>query len=114
MPDFMLLIVYDPSLPSDGSPSKQPEHAKLEQEMRARGDYRSGGGLAPVETYHRRVRQQSGGPVTLDGPFVETKEALGGYFVVNCSEAEALAYAARIPVDSRSWVEIRRLGIYRS
>ena len=114
MPDFMLLIVYDPSAPSDGSPSKQPEHAKLEQEMRARGDYRSGGGLAPVATYVRRVRQQAGGPVTLDGPFAETKEAVGGYFVVNCSEAEALAYAARIPVDSRSWVEVRRLGIYRS
>ena len=113
VPDFMLLIVYDPSAPADGSPSKQPEHAALEQEMRARGDYRGGGGLAPVEAYVRRVRQQAGRSVVLDGPFAETKEALGGYFIVNCSEAEALAYAARVPVDSRSWFEVRRLGIHR-
>ena len=113
MPDYMLLIVYDPSGPSDGSASKQPEHAMLEQEMRARGDYRSGGGLAPVESCVRRVRQQAGRSVVLDGPFAETKEALGGYFVVSCSEDEALAYAAKIPVNNRSWVEVRRLGIHR-
>ena len=81
--------------------------------MRARGDYLSGGGLAPLSTYGRRVRQGSGRPLVLDGPFAETKEALGGYFVVNCSEAEALDYASRIPVDNRSWVEVRLCGIYR-
>ena len=109
MATYMLAIVYDPSVPSDGSPSKQPEHAALEQEMRARGIYRSGGGLAPVEYFVKRVREG----VASDGPFAETKEALGGYYAVECSEAEAMEWAKRIPVDNRSWVEVRLLGVYR-
>lgn len=113
MPTYMLLIAYDPSIPADGSPSRQPEHAQLEQEIRARGDYLSGAGLAPVDRYARRIRQQAGRPLVIDGPFIESKEALGGYYVVNCSETEALEYAARIPVDNRSYVEIRLVGIYR-
>ncbi len=114
MPTYMLLIMYDPSIPDDGSPSRQPEHAQIEQQMRAHGDYLSGGGLAPLSAYARRVRRQGGAqPLVLDGPFAETKEALGGYYVVNCSEAEALAYATGIPVDSRSWVEVRLCGIFR-
>jgi hypothetical protein len=56
----MLAIVYDPTLPSDGGPSRQPEHAALEQEMRAKGQYVSGGGLAPVEMWVKNVRQAGG------------------------------------------------------
>ena len=105
---FMLLINYDPTVPSDGSPSKQPEHAKLSAEMRERGHHRSGAGLWPVEAYVRRFRPGKG---VTDGPFAETREVLGGYYVVDCSEEEALEYAARIPVDSRAWIEIRKMGI---
>jgi len=114
MPTYMLLINYDPTQPSDGSPSKQPEHAKLMEEMRSHGHHRSGGGLAPASMYARRVVQQTDGqPLLIDGPFAETKEVVGGYYVVDCSEDEAIDYARRIPVDSRSWIEIRRLGVYQ-
>jgi hypothetical protein len=112
MPLFMLLINYDPTVPSDGSPSRQPQHAALTEEMRLHGHYRNGGGLAPVERYVKRLTRAGGKPVFLDGPFAETREALGGYFLVECSEEEALAYAERLSVNNRSWVEVRRVGIY--
>ncbi|MCA9280396.1 MAG: hypothetical protein KDA34_15005, partial [Phycisphaerales bacterium] len=43
----------------------------------------------------------------------ETREALGGYFIVECSEDEAIEWAKRIPVDEDSFVEVRRVFIYR-
>jgi hypothetical protein len=109
----MLVICYDPSAPRDEGPSRQPEHAALTQEMRANGHHVSGGGLAPLALYGKRVRRKDGKPVVIDGPFAETKEAIGGYFLVDCEEDEALAYAGRIPVDARSWVEVRRMFVYK-
>jgi hypothetical protein len=59
------------------------------------------------------VRVRNGNVV--DGPFAETKEVLGGYYVVECKDAaDAATQAARIPVDSRSWVEIRQLPLYHA
>ena len=45
--------------------------------------------------------------------FAETKEALGGYYIVDCDEAEAVKIAGRIPADSRSWVQVRPIGLFR-
>ena len=106
---YMLNILYDPKLPPDGVPSRQKLHQALTEHIRAAGHYLGGAGLAPVDRYVKRVRQQDGEAVVTDGPFAETREALGGYFMVDCSEAEALAYAARIPVDPRSWIEVRMM-----
>jgi hypothetical protein len=110
----MLTILYDPAIPTT-SPSLQPEHAKLTGEMRANGHYHSGGGLYPASMYDKRVRvDESGTPVIVDGPFAESKEVLGGYYVIECSEEEALAYAKRIPVDrGNAHVQVRRMGIYQ-
>jgi hypothetical protein len=55
---------------------------------------------------------RDGKALTLDGPFTETKEVLGGYYIVDCSEAEALEIAAKIPVEKRSWVEVRRMALF--
>lgn len=110
---YMLAIVYDPSAPSDNDPGRQAEHAKLEAEMREKGQYRSGGGLAPVDMFAKNVRQQAGQAMVTDGPFAETRDVLGGYYVVDCSEDEAVEWAKRIPVDSRSHVQVRLLGAYR-
>jgi hypothetical protein len=111
---FMASIIYDPTaptLPSD-PPTLQPEHAVLERELRERGIYRGGGGLYPVE-HGKRIRTKGGRKVVTDGPFAETKEALGGFYVLECgSMDEAVELASRIPVDSRSWVEVRPLGLY--
>jgi hypothetical protein len=109
---YMLLICYDPTVPvGPDEPNRQPDHAKLEAELREEGRYVSGGALWPVESA-KNVRVRDGAAVVTDGPFAETKEAIGGYFTVDCDEAEALAIAARIPVDARSWIQVRPVALF--
>lgn len=48
---------------------------------------------------------------TTDGPFADTKEHLGGFYLVECDEAEALAYAAAIPAAVSGSVEVRSVGV---
>ena len=109
---YMLLIYYDPTVPPDpATQNLQPEHAKLEQEMRDSGVYVSGAGLWPVEP-GKTVRHKNGETLVTDGPFAETKEALGGYFLVECEEDQAIEYAKRIRVEERSWVQVRPIALY--
>ena len=110
---YMLMIVYDPTVPPDPARrNAQPEHAALERQMRDDGTYAGGAALFPVEAA-TMVRHQDGDIVVTDGPFAETKEAVGGFFIVDCdTKEEALAYAARIPGDNRSWVDARPVALW--
>ena len=107
---YMLMINYDPSLPFEGN--LQPKHHKLELELREQRKFVSGAGLMPVEaTGHVTVR--NGQFLKTDGPFTETKELLGGYYIVDvATEDEAAAIAARIPIEKRSWVEVRPIALF--
>jgi hypothetical protein len=107
---YMLLINYDPSIPFEG-PILQPEHAKQEARLREQGKYVSGAGLMPVEA-GGSFRVRAGQAAPIDGPFTETKEVAGGYYIVDCSEEEALEIAAQIPVERRSWVEVRAIALF--
>ena len=113
---YMLLICYDPTLaraPSEPA-TLQPQHAAVEQEMRAEGIFVSGAGLMPPQIAPP-VRVRDGAPTTLDGPFAETKELVGGYYVVECKDAaDARKQAARIPVDSVSWIEVRQIALFHA
>jgi hypothetical protein len=87
-------------------------HQALEDEMRAAGTYRGGGGLAltPSAT---TVRFRNGRPVVMDGPFAETKEHFGGFYVVQCETVEeAVAYAQRIPGIENRAIEVRAITHY--
>ena len=54
------------------------------------------------------IRVRDGETLTTDGPFAETKEQLGGYYLVDCASLdEALEFAARIPAAERGAVEVR-------
>jgi hypothetical protein len=54
------------------------------------------------------IRVRDGETLTTDGPFAETKEQLGGYYLIDCrSLDEALEFAARIPAAERGAVEVR-------
>ena len=109
---YMLLICYDPTLPIDpAEPNRQPEHAKLEAELRKEGTYVSGGALWPA-LRSKVVPGDGRGPMACDGPFAETKEVLGGYFMVECDEDEALRIAARIPIGRRGWIRVQALGLF--
>jgi hypothetical protein len=56
------------------------------------------------------LRYEDGRPVVTDGPYAETKELIGGLFLIECNDLdEAIDMAARVPIASRGSVEIRPL-----
>ena len=108
MPQYMLMICYDPTAPPDPDmpPSRKSEHEALSAQLQEEGSLRGGGGLMPPEVVPP-IRLRAG--KILDGPFTESKELLGGYYVVECRGVEeAKLIAARIPVNRGDWIEIRQ------
>jgi hypothetical protein len=58
-----------------------------------------------------RVEQRDGKRTLVDGPFSESKEMIGGYFLVNCpTKAEAIELAAECPASAWATVEVREIG----
>jgi hypothetical protein len=75
------------------------------------GALRGGASLQPVATA-TCVRVRSGKTATTDGPFAETKEQLGGYYVIEVPNLDAaLAWAAKCPGAAHGTVEVRPLGV---
>jgi hypothetical protein len=94
-----------------------PQRTKLTQDFIAynqdvvkSGNYRAGGQLQPTSTA-TTLRPQGGKVITSDGPYAETKEQLGGYYLMECKDLdEALALARRIPaIEMGASVEVRPL-----
>jgi hypothetical protein len=111
---YMFLICYDPVVPPgpNDPPTLQPQHAALSDDLRKEGRYVSGGALFPYEMAPV-VRMQGNKQLSIDGAFAETKEVLGGYYVVECRDAaDAESVASRIPVASNAWVQIRQFVLY--
>jgi hypothetical protein len=111
---YMFLICHNPAVPlgPDDPPTLQPEHAKLGEELRREGRYVSGGAPFPYDP-DTVVRVQGGKRYGTDGAFAETKEVVGGYYIVECKDADdAEDVAMRIPVASNAWVQIRRLLLH--
>jgi hypothetical protein len=75
------------------------------------GVMRGGYELKPISTA-TTLRFDNGKATTLDGPFAETKEQLGGYYVIEVDNLEqALEWAAKMPGMSSGAVEVRPLGM---
>lgn len=86
------------------------EYRAFGEEARRRNAMIAGDPLQSVETA-TTIRQQDGRAVTLDGPFAETKEQLGGYYILECKDkAEALELAAMIPSAKHGSIEVRPMG----
>lgn len=103
---YMLLIYGEEANqdPSDGDLKPWMDYSAALQEA---GCFVAGAGLLPTETA-TTVRVRAGETLTLDGPFAETKEQLGGYYLVDCKDLdEALSWAARIPNVHKGSVEVR-------
>jgi len=68
--------------------------------------------LQPVSTA-TSVRVRKGKTETMDGPFAETKEQLGGFYILDCKDLdEAIAYAAKIPDARTGTVEVRPVMVF--
>lgn len=75
--------------------------------IRASGHYLGGEALQPVSTA-TTVRVRDGKALSTDGPFAETKEQLGGYFLIEATNLdEAIGIAARIPDSKTGSIEVR-------
>ena len=77
------------------------------RELMASGEWVFAGGLLPPDTA-TVVRAQGGKVVTTDGPFAETKEQLGGFWIINAADLDAaLAWAAKATAACQEPVEVR-------
>lgn len=113
---YMLLIYSDPSKePTYGTPAFQEMMAGFfaaNERMSADGVLRSGDALKGIETA-TSLRIKSGKIETMDGPFAETREHLGGYYVIDASDLDAaLKYAALLPSAHFGTIEVRPLMDY--
>jgi hypothetical protein len=89
-------------------------HEELEQALRRAGKYKGCGGLAPT-TAATVLRISDGKAVITDGPYAETKEQFGGYYLVDAKDLdEALSFAARIPGFGNRAIEVRPVMDFRS
>lgn len=88
--------------------SRIAEHAAIDAELAARGIFRGGAALRQT-AMSTTVRSAGGRVLTTDGPFAETKEQLGGLYIIDCDNLdEAIAIAARMPAAKYGGsVEIR-------
>ena len=104
----MLLIYLDEQALSESEREQcYRESTGLAHQLAAAGQYVAASPLQPTATA-RSVRVRGGKSVVTDGPFAETKEQLGGYFLIDASDwDEAIAIAARIPMARSGTVEVR-------
>jgi len=105
---YMLLIYLDEQALSESEREQcYRESTQLAHELSAAGQYLAAAPLEPTAAA-TSVRVRKGKRVVTDGPFAETKEQLGGYFLIDASDLdEAIAIAARIPMASRGTIEVR-------
>ena len=83
------------------------DYGKFDQELQEAGVCQGSDRLRPVATA-TTVRVRSGDVITSDGPFAETKEQLGGYFLIDVKDLdEAIHWAAKIPSARYGCVEVR-------
>jgi hypothetical protein len=105
---YMLLIYADENAWTDDERQRcYVESTELTHELHANGKYISASPLLPVAAA-TSVRVREGKRVVTDGPFAETREQLGGYFMVDAKDLdEALAIAAKVPGARKGTVEVR-------
>lgn len=86
------------------------EYAAFTEAVRREGHFVSANRLLPAATA-RTVRMRDGQAKVTDGPFAETRELIGGYYLIEAQDMDAaLAVAARIPGAQRGCVEVRPLA----
>ena len=103
MPQYMLLIYT----PAEGGPppeeleAQMPKWFEYTQALQDAGAFVSGDALQPVDSA-TTVRVRGGQTLTTDGPFAETKEILGGYYIIDVPDLDtATEWAAKLPNVSR-------------
>ena len=98
----------------DAATSKKmlEEYGAFTQGIIQSGNFKAGDRLQPTSTA-TTVRVRDGKMLTTDGPFAETREQLGGYYLVDAKDLDtALGIAARIPGAKTGSIEVRPVMVY--
>lgn len=105
---YMLLIYTEENSWADGERERcYAESTQLTHELNAKRQYLAASPLQPVATA-TSVRVREGKRLVTDGPFAETREQLGGYFMIEAKDLdEAINIAGRIPGARKGTVEVR-------
>ena len=112
-----LCLIYDEesawaAMPKSENDSMMSEYFGFTNAIKASGHYVAGEALQPVHTA-TTVRVRNGKATTTDGPFAETKEQLGGYYLIEATDLnEAIQVASRIPSAKIGGIEIRPIVVY--
>jgi hypothetical protein len=113
---YLLLIYEDEKISAGMSPEEGGKfyqaYIDFTASVKQGGQFVAGDALQGVSTA-TCVRVRDGKAVTTDGPFAETREQLGGYYLVEAKNLdEALAIAARIPSAKHGTIEVRPIAVY--
>jgi hypothetical protein len=108
---YMLLIYHEEQSWNSHTESEHQgiyrEYRELIQRLQSAGQYQAGDQLQSTKTA-RTVRVRNGQPLVTDGPFAETREQLGGFFLIEARDlGEAESIAALIPSARTGSIEIR-------
>ena len=108
---YMMLIYGNEAAAANATQAEQQAemdaYNAFTQDVRQSGASQGGEALHPVSAA-TTVRVRDGKTLTTDGPFAETKEQLGGFYLFDCKNLdEAIEYAARIPGAKNGSIEIR-------
>jgi hypothetical protein len=109
-----LLLIYDKEsdwgkLSEAEQAAMMKEYQEFTQSINQSGHYRAGSQLHPVSKA-ATVRVRDGKKLITDGPFAETKEQLGGYYLIDAKDLDdAVAIAARVPSARFGSIEVRPL-----
>ena len=112
-----LLLIYDEESKWEGmskaeSDKFMADYFEYTESIKASGHHRAGEALQPISTA-TTVRVRDGKTMTTDGPFAETREQLGGFYLVEAANLdEAIALAARIPSARIGSIEVRPLMVF--
>jgi hypothetical protein len=115
---FLCIIYNDESGYADATPDDIAAvfqaHGEFGQAATEAGVFQGGEGLQPTATA-TTVRVRDGERMLTDGPYAETKEQLGGYYLIECKDLDdALSWAARIPEAKTGAVEVRPVMDYEA
>ena len=110
------LLIYTPERETEPTPQELGEEMEaynaFTEHVRSRGAMKGGEALDSVDTA-TTVRVVEGKTITTDGPFAETKETLGGFYLVEAADLdEAISFAAMIPGAKRGCIEVRPVWDY--
>jgi hypothetical protein len=115
---YLLLIYRNEAELSKMTPEDRQkmsaEYGTYTQSIVQSGHFKAGDGLQPTTTA-TTVRVREGKTLATDGPFAETREQLGGYYLVEAKDLDAaIALAARIPGARDGSIEVRPVMIYNT